>query len=179
MRRAAKKHVEAVKQEVKKLKEVEAIKEIFFPRWLANTVVVKKKNGKWRVCVDFTDLNRACPKDPFPMPKIDQLVNATYGHPRMSFLDDFQGYHQIALVVEDQEKMAFISPDANYHYTVIPFRLKNAGATYQWMMTKMFRDKIERTVEVYIDDMVVKSKQKGQHISNLKEVFKVLRRHKL
>ena len=161
MRRAAKKHVEAVKQEVKKLKEVEAIKEIFFPRWLANTVVVKKKNDKWRVCVDFTDLNRACPKDPFPMPKIDQLVNATYGHPRMSFLDAFQGYHQIALVVEDQEKMAFISPDANYHYTVMPFRLKNAGATYQWMMTKMFRDKIERIVEVYIDDMVVKSKQKG------------------
>ena len=113
------------------------------------------------------------------MPKIDQLVNATYGHPRMSFLDAFQGYHQIALVVEDQEKMAFISPDANYHYTVMPFRLKNAGATYQWMMTKMFRDKIGRTVEVYIDDMVVKSKQKGQHISNLKEVFKVLRRHKL
>ena len=179
MRRAAKKHVEAVKQEVKKLKEVKAIKEIFFPRWLANTVVVKKKNGKWKVCVDFTDLNRACPKDPFPMPKIDQLVNATYGHPRMSFLDAFQGYHQIALVVEDQEKMAFISPDTKYHYTVMPFRLKNAGATYQWMMTKMFRDKIERTVEVYIDDMVVKSKQKGQHISNLKEVFKVLRRHKL
>ena len=89
MRRAAKKHVEAVKQEVKKLKEVKAIKEIFFPRWLANTVVVKKKNGKWRVCVDFTDLNRACPKDPFPMPKIDQLVNATYGHPRMSFLGVF------------------------------------------------------------------------------------------
>ena len=108
--------------------------------------------------MDFTDINRACPKDLFPMPKIDQLVDATYEHPRMSFLDAFQGYHQIALVAEDQEKMACISPDANYHYTVIPFGLKNAGATYQRMMTRMFRDKIGHTAEVYIDDMVVKSK---------------------
>ena len=84
-------------------------------------MVVKKKNGKWRVCVNFTDLNRACPKDRFPMPKIDQLVDATYSHPRISFLDAFQGYHHIVLAVEDQEKMAFISPDANYYYTVMPF----------------------------------------------------------
>ena len=93
--------------------------------------MVRKKNGKWRVCVDFTDLNQACLKDSFPMPKIDQLVDATYGHPRMSFLNAFQGYHQIALAVEDQEKMAFISPDANYYNTVMPFGLKNVGATYQ------------------------------------------------
>ena len=161
------------------MRETEAIKEIFFPEWLVNTVVIKKKNGKWRVCVDFIDLNQACPKDPFPMPKIDQLVDATYGHPRMSFLDAFQGYHQITLATEDQEKTAFISPDANYHYTVMPFRLKNARATYQRMMTRMFRDKIGRTVEVYIDDMVVKSKQVVQHINDLKEVFEVLQRHRL
>ena len=100
-RRLAKEHIEAVRQEVGKLKDAEVIKEIFFLDWLANTMVVRKKNGKWRVCVDFTDLNRAYPKDPFPMPKIDQLVDATYGHPRMSFLVAFQGYHQIALVAED------------------------------------------------------------------------------
>ena len=94
------------------------------------------------------------------MPKIDQLVGATYGHPRMSFLDAFQGYHQITMAVEDQEKTTFISPDANCHYTVMPFGLKNTGATYQRMMTRMFKDKIGRTIEVYIDDMVVKSKQK-------------------
>ena len=93
------------------------------------------------------------------MPKIDQLVDATYGHPRMSFLDAFQGYHQIALAPEDREKTTFISPDANYHYEVMPFGLKNAGATYQRMMTRMFQEKIGCTVEVYIDDMVVKSKQ--------------------
>ena len=141
------------------MKEVGATKEVFFPEWLANTVVVKKKNGKWRVCVGFTDLNRACPKDPFPMPKIDQLVDATYGHQRMSFLDAFQGYHQIVLTVKDQEKTTFISPYANYYYIVMPFGLKNARAIYQRMMMRMFRDKIRRTVEVYIDDMVVKSKR--------------------
>ena len=143
------------------MKEAGAIKETFFSEWLANTVVVRKKNGKWRVCVDFTDLNRACPKDPFPMLKIDQLVDATYGYPRMSFLNAFQGYHQIALATEDQEKMAFIFPDANYHYTVMHFGLKNARATYQRMMTRMFQDKIGHSVEVYIDDMVVKSKQEA------------------
>ena len=94
-------HVEAVKSEVAKLKQAEVIKEVFYLQWLANIVVVKKKTGKWRVCVDFTDLNKACPKDPFPMPRIDQLVDATIGHPRMSFLDAFQGYHQIPLATDD------------------------------------------------------------------------------
>ena len=89
----SKEHVEAVKCEVTKLKQAGAIKEVFYPQWLANTIVVKKKTGKWQVCVDFTDLNKVCPKDLFPMPRIDQLVDATVGHPRMSFLDAFKGYH--------------------------------------------------------------------------------------
>ena len=137
-RRLAKEHVEAVRLEVRRLREAGAIREALFREWLANTMVVKKKNGKWRVCIDFTNLNRACPKELFPMPKIDQLVNATYGHLRMSFLDAFQGYHQITLAPEDQEKTAFISLDANYHYTVMPFWLKNVVATYQRMMTRLF-----------------------------------------
>ena len=178
-KRSAREHMEAVRLEVWKLRKAGAIREAFFPEWLANTVVVKKKNSKWRVCVDFTDLNRACPKDLFPMLKIDQLVDVTYGHPRMSFLDAFQGYHQIALAPEDQEKTAFISPDANYYYTVMPFGLKNAGATYQRMITRIFRDKIGRTVEVYIEDMVVKSKQESQHVEHLQGTFEVLRQHKL
>ena len=91
--RPSKEHVEAVQEEVTRLKQVGAIKKVFYPKWLANPIVVKKKSGKWQVCVDFTDLNKAYPKDPFPMPKIDQLVDATLGHPRMSFLDAFQGYH--------------------------------------------------------------------------------------
>ena len=97
----------------------------------------------------------------------------------MSFLDAFQGYHQITLEVEDLEKTAFISLDANYHYTVMPFGLKNAGATYQRMMTRMFKDKIGRMVEVYIDDMMVNSKEEQKHIDDLRDVFAVLRQHKL
>ena len=100
-RRPSKEHTDAVIEEVTRLKKAGAIKEVFYPEWLANTVVVRKKSGKWRVCVDFTDLNKACPKDPFPMPRIDRLVDLTVGHPRMSFLDAFQGYHQIPLVAED------------------------------------------------------------------------------
>ena len=86
-----------------KLKRAGTIKEVFYLEWLANTIVVKKKMGKWRVCVDFTDLNKTYPKDPFPMPRIDQLVDAIVGHPRMSILDAFQGYHQIPLAQDDQE----------------------------------------------------------------------------
>ena len=100
-RRSSKEHSDAVKNEVTKFKQAGAIKEVFYPEWLANIVVVKKKSGKWQVCVDFTDLNKTCLKDSFPMPRIDQLVDTTVGHPRMSFLDDFQGYHQISLTLED------------------------------------------------------------------------------
>ena len=154
-------------------------KEVFYPQWLANTVVVKKKTGKWHVCVDFTNLNRACPKNPFPMPRIDQLVNATVSHPRMSFLDAFQGYHQIPLALEDQEKISFVTPVGNYHYKVMPFGLKNAGSTYQHMMTKMCEPQLGKNVEVYINDMVVKSKLVSEHIMDLTSIFKILREHKL
>ena len=178
-RRPSNEHVEVVKSEVIKLKQAGAIKEIFYPQWLANTAVIMKKTGKWRVCVDFTDLNRACPKDPFFMPRIDQLVDATVGHPRMSFLDAFQGYHQIPLATNDQEKTVFVTPVGNYHYKVIPFGLKNAGSTYQRMMTKMFEPQLEKNVEVYIDDMVVKSKMVSEHLADLVNIFEILRRHKL
>uniref|UniRef100_A0A2N9ETC4 Uncharacterized protein n=1 Tax=Fagus sylvatica TaxID=28930 RepID=A0A2N9ETC4_FAGSY len=178
-RRSAPVHAEAVQKEVEKLLQAGAIREIQYPTWLSNTVVVKKKNGKWRVCVDFTNLNQACPKDPFPLPKIDQLVDATAGHDRMSFLDAFQGYHQIALSAEDREKTAFITPLGIYCYKVMPFGLKNAGATYQRMVTKMFKDQIGKTMEIYIDDMVVKSRLSQDHLKDLTETFRVLRLHKL
>ena len=100
-RRSSKEHSDTVKDEVAKLKQAGAIKEVFYPGWLANTVVVKKKTMKWCVCVDFIDLNKACLKDPFPMPRIDQLMDATVGHPWMNFLNAFQGYHQIPLAVDD------------------------------------------------------------------------------
>ena len=161
------------------LKQAGAIKEIFYPDWLANTVVVKKKSGKWRVCVDFTDLNKTCPKDPFPMLKIDQLVDATVGHPRMSFLDAFQDYHQIPLALDNQEKTAFVTPIKNYHYKVIPFGLKNAWSTYQRMMTRMFESELGKNIEIYIDDTVVKSKMVSEHLGYLRAIFQILRKYKL
>lgn len=102
-------HVEAVDEEVDKLLEARAIREVKYPTWLSNTIVVKKKNGMWRVCVDFTSLNKTCPKDSFPLPKIDQLVDATLGHERMSFLDAYRRYHQIAMYPPDEENVAFIT----------------------------------------------------------------------
>ena len=129
-------------------------------------MVVRKKSGKWRVCVDFTDLNKACPKDPFPMPQIDQLVDATVGH-------------QIPLALDDQEKIAFIMPTGNYHYKVMLFGLKNTGFTYQRMMTRMFESQQGKNIEVYIDDIVVKNKVESEHVNDLRNIFEILRKHKL
>ena len=113
------------------------------------------------------------------MSRIDQLVDATVGHPRMSFLDAFQGYHQIPLVLDDQEKTAFVTPIGNYHYKVMPFGLKNAGFTYQRIMTRMFEPQLGKSIEVYIDDMVVKSKVVSEHLGDLGNIFEILRKHKL
>ena len=109
------------------------------------------------------------------MPKIDQLVDATVGHPRISFLDAFQGYHQIPLALDDQEKTAFVTPLGNYHYKVMPFGLKNARSTYQRMMTRMFESLLGKNIEIYIDDMVVKSKVVSKHLGDLRVIFEILR----
>ena len=113
------------------------------------------------------------------MPRIDQLVDAIAGHPRMSSLDAFQGYHQIPLTLEDQEKTTFMTPTRNYHYKVMLFGLKNAGSTYQRMMTRMFESQLDKNIEIYVDDMVVKSKVVSEHLEDLGGTFNVLRRHKL
>ena len=113
------------------------------------------------------------------MPKIDQLVNATVCHPRMSFLDAFQGYHQIPLALDDQEKTAFVTPIGNYHYKVMPFSLKIAGSTYQRMMTRIFESLLGKNIEIYIDNMVVKSKMVSEHLGDLQVIFKILRSYKL
>ncbi|KAG7594095.1 Ribonuclease H-like superfamily [Arabidopsis thaliana x Arabidopsis arenosa] len=165
---------EAVNTEVQRLLDAGLIREVKYPDWLANPVVVKKKNGKWRVCVDFTDLNKACPKDSFPLPHIDRLVESTTGHEMMSFMDAFSGYNQILMNPEDQEKTAFITDRGTYCYIVMPFGLKNAGATYQRLVNMMFRDLLGKTMEVYIDDMLVKSVSSTSHIEHLEQCFAIL-----
>ena len=106
-------------------------------------------------------------------------MDATVGHPWMSFLNAFQGYHQIPLALGDQEKTSFVTPVENYHYKVVPFGLKNAGSMYQRMMTKMFKAQMGKNIEVYIDDMMVKSKMEFEHIGDLTDIFQILRGHKL
>ena len=126
---------QAVTEEVTKLLTVSFIKEVYYPDWLANVVLVKKENWKWRMCVDFTDLNKACPKDSFSLPRIDQLMDSIA---LLTFMDTFSRYNQIKMAEEDQEKTAFITSQRLYCYKVIPFGLKNAEAAYQRLVNKMF-----------------------------------------
>ena len=173
-RKLDRERAEAVKAEVEKLLRIGSITEAKYPDWLANPVVVKKKNDKWRVCVDFTDLNKACPKDSFPLPHIDRLVESTSGNKLMSFMDAFAGYNQIMMNPEDQEKASFYTEQGIFCYQVMPFGLKNAGATYQRFVNKIFALQIRKTMEVYIDDMLVKSMAEEEHVSHLRECFQQL-----
>ena len=109
------------------------------------------------MCVDFTDLNKACPKDSYPLPRIDQLVDSTMGHKLLSFMDAFSGYNQIRMDEADQKNTSFVTNQGLFCYKVMPFGLKNAGATYQRLVNHMFHSQIRRNVEVYVDDMLVKS----------------------
>ena len=120
----------AIKEEVQKLTTAQLIQEVYYPDWLANVVIVKKANGKWRMCVDFINLNKVCPKDSYPLPRIDQLVDSTAGHRLLSFMDAFSSYNQINMDKEDQEKTSFITSQGLFCYKVMPFGLKNTGATY-------------------------------------------------
>ncbi|XP_020592205.1 uncharacterized protein LOC110032761 [Phalaenopsis equestris] len=141
--------------------------------------MVKKANGSWRMCVDYTDLNKACPKDSFPLPRIDQLVDATSGHQMLSFMDAYSGYNQIRMNPMDEEATSFQTDKGLYCYQVMSFGLKNAGATYQRLMNKVFKNLLGRTMEVYVDDMLVKSLEASQHISHLEECFQLLRQYNL
>ena len=125
--------------------------------------------------VDFTDLNKSCPKDSFPLPRIDQLMDSTTGHKLLMFMDAFSGYNQIRMAEEDQKKTSFIISQGLYCYKVMPFGLKNARATYQRLVNKMFSKQIGRNMEIYVDDMLVKSKEELVHLDDLKETFTTLR----
>ena len=142
-------------------------------------VLVKKANGKWRLYIDFTDVNRACPKDSFPLPRIDLIVDATAGHELLSFMDTFSGYNQIRMDPNDQEKTTFVIEQEAYSYQVMPFGLKNVGATYQRLVNRMFQKQIRATMEVYIDNMLVKSIKVELHVDHLAESFQVLKDYKM
>ena len=160
-----------IDEEFNKLLQAKAIREVEYPDWLASVVLVKKANDKWRLCIDFTDINRACSKDSFPLPWIDLIVDATADHELLSFMDAFSGYNQIRMDPSDQENTSFITGQGTYCYQVMPFGLKNAGATYQRLVNRMFQKQIGTFMEVYIDDMLVKSVKAELHIAHLAESF--------
>jgi hypothetical protein len=161
---------EGARNEVKRLLSAGVIREVKYPEWLANTVMVKKANGKWRMCIDFTDLNKACPKDEFPLPRIDSLVDAAASSELMSLLDCYSGYHQIWMK-EDEPKISFITPSGTYCYLRMPEGLKNAGGSFSRMTAKVLHSQIGRNVLTYVDDIIVKSTKQENHIADLQETF--------
>lgn len=148
--------------EVDKLLRAQFIREVRYTTWLAKVVLVKKANDNWRMCIDYIDLNKVCPKDVYPLPNIDKLVDRASGHHILSFLGVYSGYNQIPMYPLDSSK---------YCYNVMPFGLKNTSSTYQQLMNTPFQDQIGKNVKVYIDDMVVKSDTIEHHMTNLIEVF--------
>ena len=146
----AQERAKAIVEELRKLLEADFIREVYDSDWLVNVVMVKKANGKWRMCVDFTDLNKACPKDSYPLPRIDTLVDSTARHQLLSFMDTFSGYNQIKMEESDQEKTSFVTSQGLFCYKVMSFGLKNTGTTYQRLMNKMFIHQIGRNVQVML-----------------------------
>ena len=155
------------------------IREIQYPEWLANTVLVKKANGKWRMFVDFTDLNKAFPKDSYPLPSIDALVDSASGCKMFNFLDAFSSYNQIKMHPKDECKTTFMTELSCYYYTLMPFGLKNADITYQRLMDRVLAPMIWRNMQAYVDDMVVTSQVKDQHVADLEELFMTIAKYKL
>nr|KYP44616.1 Retrovirus-related Pol polyprotein from transposon 17.6 [Cajanus cajan] len=151
------------------------IREIQYTTWLANVVMVKKSNDKWRMCTNYTDPNKACPKDAYPLPNIDRLVEGAASYRFLTFLDAYSGYNQIHMHPRDEDKTEFFTESANYYYQVMSFSLKNIGATYQRIIDKIFSNQIRKNMEVYVDDMVVKSADTPSHVADLAEVFHALR----
>jgi hypothetical protein len=129
-------------EEIMKLFSAGFIREVFHPEWLANLVLVKKKNKKWRMCVNYMSFNKACPKDLFPLPRIDQVVDSTSGCETLCFLDAYSGHHQIAMCIADQLTTSFITPFGVYCYQTMAFELTNAGATFQRCMRHVFGELI-------------------------------------
>ncbi|XP_074314091.1 uncharacterized protein LOC141649296 [Silene latifolia] len=152
-----------VKEEIVKQFKAGYIKVSEYSEWVANVVPVPKKDGKVRVCMDFRDLNKAIPKDDFPLPHIDILVDNTANHALLSFMDGYAGYNPIKMAEEDMHKTAFTSQWETYCYTVMPFGFINAGATYQRTATTLLHYMMHKEVEVYVDDMIVKSKEHSSH----------------
>ena len=185
LRRFAEDRRKVIAAEIARLLAAGFIMEVLHPDWLSNPVLVEKKKDDpnvavvWRMCIDYTNLNKACPKDPFPLPRIDQVIDSTAGCELLSFVDAYSGFHQIPLNPNDQIKTTFITPYGAYCYRTMPFGLRNAGATYQRCMQKCLQDQLDKNVQVYVDDVVIKTKQSHTLIEDLRQTFANLRRFRM
>ena len=167
---------EFIISEVEKLLEARIIHEVIHTEWLSNPVVVTKYTEGKRCCVDFTDLSKACPKDPYPLSRIDQIVDSTVGCDLLCFLDTFSGYHQIKMAKEDEKKMAFMTPCGIFCYVCMRFGLKNACATFQRLMRIALGNQMGINADAYVDDIIVKTPEERTLIDDLEETFRNLRK---
>ena len=158
--------VVAVKAEIEKLRTTDFIYPIAYTTWVSNHVPVNKKQGTIHVFTDFCDLNGVCPKDNFPTPFINQIIDACTEHEAFSFMDGFSGYNQIQIRKEDRYKTTFTTPWGTFAYRVMPFGLKNAGVTFQCTMTHCFCDLVHIML-VYLDNLIARSQKQAQHIDDL------------
>jgi ribonuclease HI len=175
LRKMSDEKTEAAKAEVHRLLEAKFIEPITYPTWLANKVMVQKKSGKWRMCKDFTSLNKACPKDNFPLPRIDKIVDSAAGCEVMSLLDCFSGYHQIYMKEEDKASTSFVTHFGTYCFIRMPEGLKNAGSTFSWLTKTVLESQVGRNIFMYVDDIVVASRSKEDHLADLAETFANMR----
>ncbi|KAJ0868727.1 putative nucleotidyltransferase, Ribonuclease H [Helianthus annuus] len=164
-----------MKEQVLELLNAGIIREVRYQTWVASPVMVKKPNGSWRMCVDYKDLNKACPRDCYALPDIDEKIDSLATFRWKCFLDCYKGYHQAQMAVQDEDKTAFRTPTGLYCYTKMPFGLKNAGATYQRLMNETFSDAIGKYIEVYMDDLVIMSREESAMLANIQKTFNTLR----
>nr|XP_043613766.1 uncharacterized protein LOC122585704 [Erigeron canadensis] len=162
-------------EQVNEMVEAGILREVKYQTWVANPVMVKKPDVSWRLCVDFKYINKACPKDNYPLPEIDWKVESLDGFRLKCFLDAYKGYHQISMKKIDEDKTAFHTDQGIYCFEKMPFGLKNVGATYQRLIDKAFRDQIGRNVEAFVDDIVIKSQAEEIMLADVQETFDTLR----
>jgi uncharacterized protein YqgQ len=170
---------DVIKREIARLLDAGFIKKVYHPNWLANFILVPKKNKDWRICVDYKDLNKVCKKNPFGLPWIDRVLDSTSGCNLLSFLDCYSCYYQIPLKEEDQINTSFINPFGVFCYTTMSFGLKSAGAIYQRGIQQCLHSQLWRNAEAYVDDVVIKTRENERLISDLAETFDNMRKFKI
>jgi hypothetical protein len=179
LRKMSDEKIETAKAEVHRLLEAKFIEPIAYPTWITNVVMVQKKSEKWRMCIDFTSLNKACPKENSPLPRIDKIVDCIAGCEVMSLLDCFSGYRQIHMKEEDKASTSLITPFGMYCFIRMPEGLKNVDSTFSRLTKKVLKNKVGRNVFTYVDGIIMASKSKEDHLSDLAETFANMREARL